>query len=173
MTKNDQPLFSDADIENWKPKPSLVKTASEKGTISVSNKVDSNRIFLKVIAPYKQWIEWEEMYLSEGCINLAVIREFLTKRTPSSDIERVSEYEQACSYKFSSEFFTLYVMAANIENPQHHLWGIKERGGSPRTIEKTEKAEIYYNAVFGLMRFLRAFLSPQNLFNDLVFQTHC
>jgi hypothetical protein len=148
MTKNDQPSFSDIDIENWKPKPSVVRRDRRKGTISVTNKVGSNRIPLKVIAPYEKWIEWEETYLSEGCINLSVISDYVTKRTRAADIGRLSEYEHDYLYKFSYEFFDLFIFPANIDNPQSELWGIKERGAVPITNDKSEKAKICYNASF-------------------------
>lgn len=148
MAKDNPELFPDTDIKRWAPKNSDVKPDTRRGTISVSNNIDSNRIPLKIIAPYDKWIEWEEVYLSQGCIDISIIENFITKRIPIRIIPKLIEYCHNHLQKFSHEFYEYYIFPANMDNPKSIPWGIKARGGSPLIIEKSEKARINYNATF-------------------------
>jgi len=135
------------------PQPSIVKRNYNKEpiTISVSNAFDMNRIPVKVIASYEQWIVLRKTYLLNGRIELETILPSIF-RLSKQNLSALQEYCREEPQKFSNDFYTLYIWEADLINPKNKLFP-KQRG-TYYGLDRKTRVEIKY-AVKHLYIFLR------------------
>lgn len=123
-------------LESRKPGPSKVIRDKNYLEISVTNFVNYNQIKLKVKAHYGKWLEWAEIYLTQGTIGLETIRPCVS-RPPKKILCALEAYTEEVPEQFAGEFYFLYIWEANLINPLNPLTR-KPRGGSPHAISRQE-----------------------------------
>jgi hypothetical protein len=99
-------------------KSPVVKPNKNKKTISVASAFNLNRIPIKIIATYHEWIEFEKIILRDDYIKFEFIRSNIR---PKKNLSILKQFWDEDPLKFTNELYELYICEANAQNPIHEL----------------------------------------------------